>query len=274
MIMISIILIEPKTAENIGFIARSMKNFDLKNLIIIEPRCDLDIANKTAMHAKDILKKAKIRKKPFLKSDFSTKIPNDTLLEKSESEKIEQKQKKSSSKPLNKSHRFFFDKFDYLVGTTAILGTDNNIPRNPITPEELAEKLTNINHKKLNIGILIGREGSGLNNQEINMCDILVTIPASTTYPTMNVSHASIIIFYELFQKLSEKKSNSHINYATKKEKQIIQKLFNKLLNKTDFETKEKKDTQKKVWKRIFGKSMLTKREAFSVMGLFRKLIK
>ena len=38
--------------------------------------------------------------------------------------------------------------------------------------------------------------------------------------------------------------------------------------------TKEKKETQKIVWKRVIGKAMLTKREAFAVMGFLRKLEK
>ena len=229
--MISTILIEPELSENVSFIARAMKNFDFKDLILINPKCDLDKAIKTAKHAKDIIKNAKIKKISYLKN------------------------------------------FDYLIGTTAILGTDYNIPRNPINPEQLSEKLSKINLKKLKIGLLIGREGSGLNNKEINMCDILVTIPASKKYPTLNISHASAILFYELF-KNKKNKSNEYIKFATKKEKEIILNYINKVLDKLQFKTKEKKETQKKVWKRVIGKALLTKREAFAVMGFFRKLKK
>lgn len=229
--MISIILIEPELSENLGFVARAMKNFDFKSLVLINPNCSLDKANKTAKHGKDILKKAKIKKFDYLR------------------------------------------KFDYLIGTTAILGTDYNIPRNPINPEQLSEKLKKIDLKKIKIGILIGREGSGLKNSEIEICDILVTIPASKKYPTLNISHAASIILYELF-KTKKEKSNTHIQFAAKKDLEIVNKYFIKVLNKLDFQTKEKKETQKKVWKRIFGKALLTKREAFSVMGFFRKLLK
>lgn len=228
--MISIILIEPELSENVGFVARAMKNFDFKELILVNPKCNLDKAVKTAKHGKDILKKAKIKKIDFLK------------------------------------------RFDYLIGTTAILGTDYNIPRNPISPEQLVDKLSNID-RKLKIGILIGRESSGLNNKEIEMCDILISIPASKKYPTLNISHSVSIILYELFKSKKEK-SDSHINFATKKEKEIILNYLNKVLNKLEFKTKEKKETQKKVWKRVIGKALLTKREAFSVMGFFRKLLK
>ncbi len=229
--MMEIILIEPRKQENIGSVARAMKNFNFDNLVLINPKCKIGIkASKVVKHGKDVLKKAKLK-------DFS-----------------------------------YLKKVDYLVGTTSRLGTDYNIPRNAITIEQLALKISKINYKKLKIGILIGREGIGLKNNEINLCDILVTIPASKKYPTLNVSHACSIVLYELFKKISNEKSSSHINFATKKEKEIILKYLNKVINNIEFATKEKKETQKKVWRRVIGKAMLTKREAFSVMGFLRKL--
>lgn len=229
--MIEIVLIESRKQENVGGVARVMKNFDFDRLVLIKPKCKIGmLAYKVAKHGKDTLKKTKIKDFSYLKG------------------------------------------YDYLIGTTAQLGTDYNIPRNPISTEQLALKLADINYKKLKIGILIGREGSGLSNKEVNLCDILVTIPASRKYPTLNVSHATSIVLYELFKKISDEKSNSHINFSTKKEKEIIIKYFNDVLNNLDFATKEKKETQKKVWKRVFGKAMLTKREAYTVMGFLRKL--
>ena len=166
----------------------------------------------------------------------------------------------------------YIKKFDYLIGTTAILGTDYNIPRNTINVEQLGNKLLKI--KKSKIGLLIGRETIGLKNEEIELCDILVTIPASKKYPTLNISHSVAILLFEIFKKTNVDKSNSHINFATKKEKDVILKYISQILNKMNFSTKEKKETQKKVWKRVIGKAMLTKREAFTVMGFLRKLRK
>jgi TrmH family RNA methyltransferase len=229
--MIEIILIEPKRQENIGSIARAMKNLDFEKLVLIKPKCKIGVtAHKVVKHGKDILKKAKVR-------DFS-----------------------------------YLKKVDYLIGTTSKLGTDYNIPRNPISAEQLAFKISKIDTKKIKIGILVGREGSGLNNKEINLCDILVTIPAAKKYPTFNISHALTIILYEIFKKLDSEKSNSHINFATKKEKDIVLKYMNSVISSMEFPTKEKKVTQKRVWKRVIGKAMLTKREAFAVMGFLRKL--
>jgi len=227
--MISIVLAEPETEGNIGAVARVMKNFDFKEMILINPKADhlgreaLD----RATHAKDILKKAKVK-------DFS-----------------------------------YLKKFDYLIGTTAMLGSDYNIPRSPLTPEQLAEKVSNVNG---NIGILIGREGAGLSNEEIKKCDFIVAIPTSGKYPTMNVSHAVSIILYELFKRFGKEKINAHINFATKRDKEIILRYAYKVLGKMEFSTKEKKETQRIVWKRVVGKAFLTKREAFALIGFLRKL--
>lgn len=252
--MIEVILMEPRRQENLGAVARAMKNFDFENLVLINPKCRAGKkARKVAKHANDILDKAKIKKFDYLKN------------------------------------------YDYLIGTTAILGTDYNIPRNAISIGQLAEKLPTIikknnandkysnkknggyNNKKkisnkLKIGILIGRETIGLKNEEINLCDILVTIPSSKRYPTLNISHSAAIMLYEIFKKISSEKSDSHINFATKKDKEIIMKYINSALDGMEFSTKEKKETQKRVWKRVIGKALLTKREAFSVMGFLRKL--
>lgn len=227
--MIEVLLLEPRKQENLGAVARAMKNFDFQNLVLINPKCKIGIkARKVAKHAQTVLDKAKIKPFSYVKN------------------------------------------FDHLIGTTAILGTDYNIPRNPISIEQLAKKLPEIKQSK--IGLLIGRETIGLKNKELDLCDILVTIPSSKKYPTLNISHSAAIMLYELFKNLNNEKSNSHINFATKKEKDIISEYINSILNRLDFSTKEKRQTQKKVWKRVFGKALLTKREAFVIMGFLRKL--
>lgn len=228
--MISIILIEPETSGNVGYVARAMKNFDFKDLILINPKCnhlDLDAMSR-ATHARDLLKKSKVKNFSYLK------------------------------------------KFDYLIATTAILGSDYNIPRSPICIEILAKKISKIKNKE--IGLMIGREGSGLNNKEINMADFVITIPASKSYPTLSISHSVAIILYELFKYMNKEKSNQHFIFADKKEKNQIMKMINQHLDKMQFSTKEKKETQQKIWKRILGKSFLTKREAYALMGFFKKL--
>ena len=158
------------------------------------------------------------------------------------------------------------DDYDTIIGTTAILGTDFNLQRNPITPEQLS-KMT----FKGKVGLIIGREGDGMHNEELLKCDIIVTIPTKK-YPTMNVSHAATIILYELFKKSKAEKVGDSIRHATKEDKERIYKLVNETLNKLDFASESKKNTQRLIWKKLIGKSNLTKRELMILYGFLRKI--
>jgi len=222
--MIDVVLIEPETLGNTGAVARVMKNFGFKRLVLINPKCDHqeEDALKRAKHAGELLKKARV---------------------------------------LNE-----LPEYDYIIGTTSKQCSDYNIPRSPITPVQLGERMSRIRGKKT--AILFGRESSGLSNTEIGKCDFVVTIPSDKKYPAINISHAAAIILYEL----SEGKGRTGIAMAGKKEKDELMKSVRLRLDSMQFPTLEKKETQKKLWKRIIGKSMLTKREAFALFGFFRRL--
>jgi len=224
--MIYVVLIEPETEGNIGAIARAMKNFALTNLVLVAPKCN-HLSERALVRSKHA---KQILKKAKVLKDF---------------EELKQ--------------------FDYIIGTTAIMGTDYNIPRVALTPEQLAQK---IKGKKQKIALVFGREGNGLSNQEIKKCDIIVNIPSSPKYKTLNLSHAATIIFYELFKTKPQKE----FELASKKDKEVLLNMINTHLNKFKFTTKHKKQTQITVWKKVLNKSFLTKREIFALFGFFKKL--
>lgn len=55
-----VVLVEPQNDGNIGAVARSMKNFGLKELFLVRPCVVGEEATKRAMHGIDVLKNAKI----------------------------------------------------------------------------------------------------------------------------------------------------------------------------------------------------------------------
>ena len=227
--MIRVAFIEPETPENIGLIARAMKNFGLNELILVNPKCDY-LSNKvfaTAMHASEIIRKIKVI------SSFDNLAKN----------------------------------FNVIVASTAQIGSDYNIPRTPMTVEEFSTKI-----KTKDFIIVIGRDTIGLKNKEIQKCDFIVTIPTSRKYGTLNASHAAAIIFYELFKKSKKRKIITNVKYASRKEKDIAIKLVNNFLDKTKFKNESKGETQRKLWKRIIGKSFLTKREIYALYGFLKKI--
>ncbi len=48
------------------------------------------------------------------------------------------------------------------------------------------------------IALLFGREDRGLYNDEVGECGLLLTIPANKAHPSLNLSHAVMVVAYEL----------------------------------------------------------------------------
>jgi len=161
-------------------------------------------------------------------------------------------------------------RFDYLIGTTSKLGTDYNIPRSPLTPEQLGQKLKGIKKKK--IAIILGRESDGLRNSEIKLCDFMVAIPTSRNYRACNISHSLAILLYEIHKKKNTKELIKPYTPMSRKEKEQILKLLECAMKKMGFASERKKATQLKVWKRMITKSFMTKREAYALMGFLKKI--
>ncbi|MDI6643722.1 MAG: TrmJ/YjtD family RNA methyltransferase [Methanobacteriaceae archaeon] len=226
--MIYIVFVEPESPGNIGFLARTMKNFGLDNLILINP-CELkNEAYFHAMHAKEV-------------------ISNARLFESIES---------------------FIEEFkiDFMVGTTGAACGSYNVQRIAITPEEFAGSL----QIKGNIAILFGREGNGLYNEEISLCDVLVSIPTSDKYPILNISHAAAIIFYELFKK-EKNYTFEGLEEASAIEKgQLISDMDNiiELLNLPPHKNK----TASIVFRNIIGRAFISGREAHTLKGILRRV--
>lgn len=230
--MITIILIRSETPANIGFISRVMANFDVSKLILIDPQCDHldDEALKISMHSKNILLKASVKKYEYFDK-------------------------------LNEN-------FDLVIGTTSVLGSDYNIPRTPLLPDELFNKIG----LDQNIALVFGNEGDGLSNSQIRKCDLIVSIPTSKNYSAMNISHAVAVILYEMYKITGEKKITSHIKKASSEERRIMLETLDEIMNHIEFSTNDKKINQKNAWKNIFEKSMMSKREAFTIIGLLNKI--
>ncbi|THB67605.1 MAG: RNA methyltransferase [Gammaproteobacteria bacterium] len=66
-----------------------------------------------------------------------------------------------------------------------------------ILPEKCA-KLVAENHNSLSIGLIFGREHSGLTNAELDRCHYAVNIPTAEDFSSLNLGAAVQVICYEL----------------------------------------------------------------------------
>ncbi len=67
-----------------------------------------------------------------------------------------------------------------------------------IFPEQLAERVASV--RAGTVAVLFGNEETGLTDEELSLCHLAVNIPASSAFPSLNLSHAVQVICYEIFR--------------------------------------------------------------------------
>ena len=101
------------------------------------------------------------------------------------------------------SSRIFKTIEDSISDCSLVIGTsgkredgEKTSVRHFLLPEEIPRRVSNIDGR---IAIVFGPEGKGLLNEQLAICDILVTIPTWEGYPILNLSHAVSIICYSWY---------------------------------------------------------------------------
>jgi len=85
---------------------------------------------------------------------------------------------------------------NYVLATTA---RDRGIARQVLTPAEAARRLRTVSRRGESAGILFGNERAGLDNDEISLCDGVITIPTAD-FASINLGQAVLIASYEWFR--------------------------------------------------------------------------
>ena len=67
-----------------------------------------------------------------------------------------------------------------------------------IFPEQLAERITRLGDGT--VAVVFGNEETGLTDEELALCNLAVTIPASPASGSLNLSHAVQVVCYEIFR--------------------------------------------------------------------------
>ncbi|MBD3209606.1 RNA methyltransferase [Candidatus Woesearchaeota archaeon] len=226
---VNVILVRPEHPGNIGAVARTMANFGFQQLVLVEPAA--------APQDEEAVKRAKHGNR-ILKAARTVPALADAGC-------------------------------SWLIATSGKLGSDENIPRLPLQPWQLAGRIASSEQP---VGIVFGPESQGLSNEELELCDAFLSIPTHNAYPVLNLSHAVSIILYEL--SIARQGKSTPFKPLGDKHKQVLLGLIDKAVEALPFQTIDKRETQKKVWHRMIGKSFLTSREGFALMGFFKKVLK
>jgi len=155
---------------------------------------------------------------------------------------------------------------DRVIGTTAIVGTSSrNILRVPIDPTQLASRLAGTTGS---VALLFGRESTGLNNKELQQCDVIVSIPASEGYNVLNVATAASIMFYELHK---VRQRRPRLLEPSQQSVERLVSIFNQLADLADLPPHRKRLVDR-AFRNVLAKSVVSMREVSLITGVLRRI--
>ena len=162
-------------------------------------------------------------------------------------------------------------KFDLIFATSA---RSRDVNKKHISIVNFVKLLSK--HKNSNIGIMFGPEASGLSNHDLSLSNFIIQIPTSKKLTSLNLSHAVIVICYEIYKSLnlSEFKKEKVLTKLTSKSsiKNLIKYLDKMLDKKKFFKPIEKKKSMILNINNIFGRLELSDKELRILFSIFSSL--
>ena len=130
---------------------------------------------------------------------------------------------------------------------------------------------------KVTYNIIFGNEKNGLSNEELLMCDYIVTLPTASFYSSLNLSAAVQIFTYELLKKslnnsVSSFELQKNINLAKTKDKELFYKKLIDILKETDFVTEKNSKSLTKKIHIMFNKALLEQHEISILRGILSSI--
>ena len=242
---IIIILSRPAEAGNVGAVCRAMKNLSLSRLRLAEPLFDVTDAKGDKNISDGTLSEAGFGYGGSKAIIQARAVHAGDIWEKAET----------------------FDSLkDAIKDCTLVIGTTRRRGKKrkqiSMTPEELAHAL------KSHPGpaaLVFGNERTGLEDEELQLCNMASHIPVDDVFPSINLSHAVMIYAYEFFKVLSPLDTLSvkgqWIPLSQEKLLHYVKDLTDKL-KVLGFYKKPGREEQERFLLDIFSRGGLTEKEA------------
>lgn len=155
-----------------------------------------------------------------------------------------------------------YDRFDYVAAfSTRVTARDRSHVRVPVALRDAAESVAALDGE---VALVFGREDDGLRNEEVEEADIVVQIPTSPLYASMNLSHAVAVALYEFYH---APEVVERVETATHREKEVLFQYYRALLGA--IQTKpHKMDIYENMFRRVVGRARLSRWEFHRLMGV------
>lgn len=124
------------------------------------------------------------------------------------------------------------------------------------------------------VDLVFGREKSGLSNEEINLCDLVCSIPSSPEFPSINLAQSVMLVCYELYQSRLFKES-SEVQTVQAVERDDFNEMMDQIITSLDemeFFKRVPEWRLKNFIKKILLKAELDKYDTMVVRNLFQRI--
>jgi tRNA/rRNA methyltransferase len=146
-----------------------------------------------------------------------------------------------------------------------------------ISAEEAARRMQPRIAGGASVGVLFGRERTGLENHEISLADCIVTLPVNPAFSSLNLAQAVLIVAYEWFKLAGGGVLPFQTQYVSPlASKEQLLSFFNHLESELDrvefFRPPERRTTMAINLRNLFHRFALTAQEVQTLHGIVRAL--
>lgn len=153
---------------------------------------------------------------------------------------------------------------ELLVATTAVRASKkSNVIRRTVSLDRLHEVLSSAKSSSL----VFGRDTTGLNNREIEMCDVTATIETGSVHRSLNLGHAVAIVLY-----LASRGGAARRPKQGRVAREVFAGSFSELAEASRL-PRHKKQNLFESSKRIAASSEMTDAQLNLLSGVFRKAV-
>ena len=155
-------------------------------------------------------------------------------------------------------------KNELLIATTAIGARKrSNVIRRSVGLEQAARCA----RAAKSASLVMGRDTTGLTNDEIRACDLTIVVDTGSRYRTLNVSHAAAIILYAF-----SRRERGVYKGASRKARELFAEGLSELAVASRLQPHKLRNVPETA-KRIAAESRLNDRQLLLMSGIFRRAV-
>jgi TrmH family RNA methyltransferase len=157
-----------------------------------------------------------------------------------------------------------------IAGQNLVIGTSRHpgrLRKNIRRPREMAAQVASLLPGN-NIAVVFGNEVNGLSNDQLALCNEIISIPSSDDFPSLNLSHAVMVVAYEFFIALQAAVPTANRELAGAEDVEQFYGHLQETLQAIGFLDRDHPDRIMFSLRQLFGRSRMESRDVKILRGI------